>query len=131
MIGDAQGAGTIVDDEPRINIQSVSRNEGNSGTTTFAFTVSLSAASGAAVSVNFATANGSARAVEDYDARSGTVLFNPGETSKTVAVNVRGDRIREYEEVFYVNLSGASGAYIPQNWGVNVYGTGVIRNDDR
>jgi hypothetical protein len=32
--------------------------------------------------------------------------------------------------VFYVNLSGAVGAYIPQNWGVNIQGTGVVRNDD-
>ena len=45
VIGDAQGVGTIVDDEPRVSINSVTKNEGNSGTTQFVFTVSLSAAS--------------------------------------------------------------------------------------
>jgi probable HAF family extracellular repeat protein len=131
VIGDGLGTGTIVDDEPRVDINSVSKNEGNSGTTPFVFTVSLSSVSDATVSVNFATANGSAKSVEDYDARSGVLTFGAGETSKTVAVNVKGDRKFEGQEVFYVNLSSASGAYIPQNWGVNIQGTGVIRNDDR
>ena len=30
-----------------------------------------------------------------------------------------------------MNLSGASGALIPQSWGVNIQGTGVVKNDDR
>ena len=68
VIADGQGVGTIVDDEPRVSINRVSKNEGNSGTTPFVFTVSLSAASDAAVSLNFATANGSAKSGEDYDA---------------------------------------------------------------
>ena len=45
VLGDAQGVGTIVDDEPRVSINSVTKNEGNSGTTQFVFTVSLSSAS--------------------------------------------------------------------------------------
>jgi hypothetical protein len=91
VIADGQGVGTIVADEPRVNINSVSKNEGNSGTTQFVFTVSLSPASNAAVSLNFATANGSAKSVDDYDARAGVLAFNAGETSKTVAVTVKGD----------------------------------------
>jgi chitinase len=130
VIADAQGVGTIVDDEPRVGIDSVSKNEGNSGTTQFTFTVSLSTASDAAVSLNFATANGSAKSGEDYDSKSGSLSFAAGQTSKTVAVAVKGDRKREAQEVFYLNLSDAVGAYIPQSWGVNVQGTGVIRNDD-
>src|SRR5690606_11578499 len=39
---DAQGVGTIVDDDPRISISDVTKYEGNSGTTRFVFTVSLS-----------------------------------------------------------------------------------------
>jgi probable HAF family extracellular repeat protein len=131
VIADAQGVATIVDDEPRVSINSVTKNEGHSGTTPFAFTVSLSAPSGAAVTLNFATANGSAKSGEDYDAKSGSLSFAAGETSKTVTVNVKGDRKVESQEVFYVNLSGASGALIPQNWGVNIQGTGVVKNDDR
>jgi len=130
VIGDAQGVGTIVDDEPRVGINSVTKNEGNAGTTQFVFTVSLSAASDVAVSLNFATANGSAKSPEDYDAKSGSLSFAAGQTSLTVAVVVKGDRTKEAQEVFYVNLSGAAGALIPQNWGVNIKGTGVVKNDD-
>lgn len=126
MVGDAQGIVTIMDDEPRMNITSVSRNEGNGGSTSFNFGVSLSAASASAVTVNFATADGSAKAVDDYEARTGTLTFNAGETSKTVTVVVKADKKFEWDEVFYVNLSAASGAFptISQ-------GTGVVRNDDR
>ena len=112
VVGDAQGIATIVDDEPRMNITSVTKNEGHSGNTPFTFTVSLAAASSAAVTVNFATADGSAKSNEDYEARTGSLTFNVGETSKTVTVNVRGDRKSEFQEVFYVNLSGASGAFL-------------------
>jgi probable HAF family extracellular repeat protein len=126
VLGDAQGIVTIVDDEPRMNITSVTKSEGQSGNTPFTFTVSLATASTAAVSVNFATADGSAKAAEDYEARTGSLMFNAGETSKTVTVNVKGDRKVEFQEVFYVNLSGASGAFLASN-----QGTGVVRNDDR
>ena len=130
VLGDAQGQGTIVDDEPRVGITSVTKFEGNSGTTQFVFTASLSAASTASVTVDFATANGSAVAPSDYAAQSGTLTFAQGQTSKTITVLVNGDRRRESQEVFYVNLPSASGAYIPQSSGVNIKGTGVIKNDD-
>jgi len=126
VIADAQGAATIVDDEPRVSVGSVTKNEGNSGSTPFVFTVSLSAASDAPVSLSFATASGSAGAGDDYEARSGVLAFNAGETSKTISVAVRGDRKFEWQEVFYVRLSGASGAVLAGD-----QGTGVIRNDDR
>jgi len=76
--------------------------------------------------VNFATANGSAIAGEDYNAASGTLVFDAGETTRTIVVGVTGDRKREPDESFSVNLSGASGATI-----FDGSGTGVIRNDDR
>jgi probable HAF family extracellular repeat protein len=126
VVGDAQGLGTIVDDEPRVSIDSVSKNEGQSGTTPFAFTVNLSSASDAAVSLNFATANGDAKSGEDFDAKSGSLSFTAGQTSKTITVMVGGDRKVESQEVFYVNLSGVTGAFLVNNQGV-----GVIRNDDR
>jgi probable HAF family extracellular repeat protein len=131
VLADSQGVVTIVDDEPRVSITSVTKNEGQSGTTPFVFTVSLSSASTAAVSLNFATANGSAKSPEDYTATSGSLSFAAGQTSKTISVAVKGDRVRESQEVFYVNLSDAVGALIPQSWGVNIQGTGVISNDDR
>ena len=126
VIADAQGVGTIVDDEPRVGINDVSKNEGNSGTTPFVFTVSLSPASDAPVSLNFATANGSAKSGEDYDAKSGSLAFAAGETSKAISISVKGDRKVEGQEVFYLNLSGAAGAFV-----VESQGAGVVRNDDR
>jgi probable HAF family extracellular repeat protein len=111
---------------PSVQINDVVQNEGNSGTTAFAFTVSLSSASANEVRVNFATADGLAKAGDDYNATSGTLVFRPGETSKIVVVGVKGDRKRESDEAFFVNLSGAVSAVITDG-----QGTAVIRNDDR
>src|SRR5205823_2490212 len=104
-IADAQGLGTILDDEPRITISDVSGLEGNAGTVAFTFTVSLSAAYDAPVTVHYATANGSATAGSDYQAVSGTLTFAPGQTSQSVTVLVNGDRLGEANETFRVNLS--------------------------
>jgi probable HAF family extracellular repeat protein len=125
-VTDAQGMGTIVDDEPRVSINDVARKEGNGGTTLFVFTVTLSAVYDAAVTVNFATANGTATAGEDYDARSGTLTFAPGETTKTITIVVKGDKKQEADESFYVNLSGAFGALI-----LDGQGLGSVLDDDR
>jgi probable HAF family extracellular repeat protein len=111
---------------PSVAINDVANAEGHKGTRNFTFTVSLSTATTAVVSVNFATANGSAIAGEDYIAVSGTLVFAAGETSRTIVVGVTGDRKREPDESFSVNLSGASGATI-----FDPSGTGAIRNDDR
>ena len=79
MLADSQMSATIVDDEPRVRINGVSKNEGNNGTTSFVFTVTLSVASGASVSVNFATADSSARAPERLRGQtSGALDFAPG-----------------------------------------------------
>ena len=111
---------------PKVSINDVSLLEGNSGTTAAIFTVSLSEPTTSTVLVNFMTANGSAVAGDDYNFMSGTVTFNPGETTKTIAVPVKGDKKRESDETFKVNLSGADGATL-----VDSQGAGVIRNDDR
>jgi probable HAF family extracellular repeat protein len=126
VIADGQGVGTIVDDEPRLSIHDVALAEGRNGTTLFVFTVTLSAAADVPVTVDFATANGSATAGSDYEAHSGTLTFAPGETSKTIFVDVNGDRSRESNETFFINLSDAVGALI-----VDGLGVGTIQNDDR
>jgi hypothetical protein len=76
------------DDEPSISINSPSTTEGNSGTKNLSFTVSLSAASGKTITVDYSTADGTATTADnDYVAISTTTLtFNPGETSKTINV---------------------------------------------
>jgi probable HAF family extracellular repeat protein len=125
VLSDGQGLGTILDDEPRLTISDVARDEGRSGTTAFVFTVTLSAPSDAPVTVNFATANGSATAGSDYQAQSGTLTFAPGQTTRTITINVFGDRLRESDESFFVKLSAAVGATIADSQGV-----GTIENDD-
>jgi probable HAF family extracellular repeat protein len=124
-LGDWQGTVTISDDEPRLRINSVSKNEGNNGSTQFVFTVSLTPASDADVSVNYATATAWSTQ-DDFTATSGTLAFAPGQTSKSLTVQVKGDKVREFEETFSVNLSNAVGAFIAVG-----QGTGTIRNDDR
>jgi hypothetical protein len=126
-INDAQGVGTINDNDPApsLAIGNVSVIEGDSGTRLATFTVTLSAASGRTVTVNFATANGSASSSSDYVAQSGSLSFTPGTTTRTISVTVRGDNSRESNETFNVNLSNASNASIADSQGV-----GTILNDD-
>jgi hypothetical protein len=111
---------------PTISINDVSLNEGNAGTTAFTFTVSLSQASLGTVTVNFATADGTATLADnDYATNSGTVTFAPGVTSQMVTVNVNGDITNEPNETFFVNLTSPMGATI-----LDGQGQGTIVNDD-
>ena len=91
------------------------------------FAVSLSRASSGAVSVDYATADGTATAGEDYTATSGTLTFAAGETAKTVSVPLLDDAIDEGKETFVLNLSNPRGAYLR---GIHREATGTIRNDD-
>ena len=111
---------------PTISINDASVTEGNTGTVIATFTVRLSQPSGQTVQVNYATANGSAKTSDnDYVARSGLLVFAPGETSKTIEITIKGDTRKEQNETFYVNLSLASGGTISDS-----QGTGTILNDD-
>jgi hypothetical protein len=108
-IADAQGVVTIVDDEPRLGISGAAAMEGNTGATIFTFTVRLSAAYDQAVNVFYATRDGSATTADnDYVPTSGTLTFAPGETTKTITVEIIGDTKIEPGEALFVNLSGAS-----------------------
>jgi hypothetical protein len=105
---------TIVDDDaaPVLAINDVSVVEGNSGTTNAVLTVSLSAASAQTVTVNYATANGTATAGADYVSTNGTLTFLPGQTSQTITVAVLGDVLDELDETILVNLTAATNATI-------------------
>jgi uncharacterized repeat protein (TIGR01451 family) len=122
---------TISDDDlpPLISIQNASVDEGNSGVTNMAFTVSLSAASGKIVQVDFATTNGTARAGLDYVATTNRLIFNPGDTSKTFLVIVNGDILNEADETILIDLFNPN----PTNallTPANSRGRGTIRDDD-
>ncbi len=111
--------------KPKISIADATGAEGNAGTTTLSFAVSLSTASTQAVSVNFATADGTAAALGDYQAASGKVTFSPGQKSKTVSVAIVGDTTVEQDETLTVALSGPVNATIAKG-----SATGTIKNDD-
>lgn len=114
---------------PEIVIDDVSLDEGDSGTTDFIFTVSLSQASAEIVKVNYttvddtATSNEQAPSDKDYTAISGTLEFAPGETQKTIALTVIGDTVLEPNETFFVNLRGTTGAAI-----LDAQGLGTIKD---
>jgi hypothetical protein len=110
---------------PQLRIQDVSITEGNTGTRTASFSVTLSAASLQTVTVAYATADGTATAGSDYLATSGAVTFAPGETTKSVSVVVKGDRLAETSESFSVNLSHATNAFVADGQGV-----GTIVDDE-
>lgn len=83
--GVTASSGTITDDDaaPTITVDDVTESAGSC-----IFTVSLSAASGKSITVDYATADGTSTAGVDYTAASGTLTFAAGETTKTVTVTV-------------------------------------------
>jgi hypothetical protein len=110
---------------PTISISDVTVTEGNAGTVNVTFQVNLSAPSTQTVTVTFSTANGTATAGSAHVATSGTVTFNPGETTKTITVTVNGDTAIEAHKTFFVNLTFVSNATIADGQGV-----GMTVNDD-
>ncbi|PYQ87572.1 MAG: hypothetical protein DMG02_20530 [Acidobacteria bacterium] len=110
---------------PTLTINDVSQLEGNSGVTPFVFTISLNPAATVNVTVNYQTLNGTAATPRDYTAASGTLTFTPGQTSKTVTVNVNGDTTKENNETFALRLSNAVNAILGDNEGL-----GTILDDD-
>ena len=126
-LGDATGQGTITSNDavPSLAITSPVLTEGDAGAAPLTFTVTLSAASGQTVTVNYAAASGSATLGTDFAAASGTLTFDPGETSKPVPVQVSGDLLDEANETFTVTLSGPSNASLG-----TPAGTGTITDND-
>ncbi|MFT3807052.1 MAG: Calx-beta domain-containing protein [Arenimonas sp.] len=128
---DAQGMGTIVDNDdavatPNLSITDVSVTEGNSGTSTATFTVNLSAASASAVTYSIATANGTAAAGSDYVASSLSSQSIPaGQTNKTFVVTINGDTADEDDETFFANVSSVVGATVTDAQGVGT----IVDND--
>ncbi len=127
-ISHGQGVGTILDNEPRISISDVSKSEGRRGQKTlFTFTVTLSAAYDQSITMSYATVNGTAKTSDgDYIAKAGTITFAPGETTKTIGIEVNGDSRKEVNETFYLDLFGnSSNSSFTKKRGI-----GTILNDD-
>ena len=111
---------------PNLTIGDVSLNEGDGGTVDAIFTVTLAGVVGQPVSVNYATADGTATVTDgDYVAASGVLNFPVGTRSQQIAVKVNGDALNEADQTVLVNLSDAANAVITRAQGV-----GTIQNDD-
>jgi hypothetical protein len=111
-------------DDP-VSIVGSTITEGDIGTKPLPFTISLAVPSNQIVSVDWATADGTATAGSDYEAASGDVTFAPGETVKTITVNVIGDFVPEGTEFFTVALSHPVNAVVS-----GAPAQGIILNDD-
>jgi Ca2+-binding RTX toxin-like protein len=102
-----------IEDTPKLFVRDATVDEA-AGTATF--TVLLGGPSGAAsnsvVTVDYATSNGSAKSGNDYSAASGTLTFAPGETAKTITVELGNDNTAEALERFNLTLSNAGNATI-------------------
>jgi hypothetical protein len=118
---------TITDNDapPAVSVGDVSIIESNSGTVNAVFPLTLSAASGLPINVNFATANATASSGSDYQGQSSLKSFAPGEVTKSISIPINGDPDPEGDETFLVNLLGAENATIADG-----LGTGTIINDD-
>ncbi|HUC82252.1 MAG TPA: Calx-beta domain-containing protein [Flavisolibacter sp.] len=118
---------TDVAELPSLSISDVSSAEGNSGSTTFNFTVNLSSpAPTGGVTFDIATADGSAIAGTDYTAHAITAATIPANASSyTFAVTVSADTDVEPDESFAVTISNVNGATIGDG-----QATGNILNDD-
>jgi hypothetical protein len=110
---------------PAVSIADASVVEGNAGSSTLVFSVSLSKATKRPVSMNYSTADGSATAPADYASASGALTFAPGERAKTIAVSAVGELAIEQDETVTVTLSSAINATIAKGTA-----TGTIKNDD-
>ena len=112
-----------VDWRPELSVADAEANEGTDAAVEFEVTLGHTA--NHRVTVDYATADGTATAGEDYEATSGTLTFAAGETVKTVSVPILDDVIDEGEETFTLTLSNADGARI-----VDGEATGTIVNED-
>ena len=115
------GPAEVVATTPTISIAGGSGTEGDDDD--IDFTVTLDEAATDTVTVDYATSDGTADAGDDYTAKSGTLSFSAGTTSKTISVSIEDDIENESDETFTVTLSNASGADLG-----TASATGTIRN---
>ncbi|MEL6321100.1 MAG: cellulose binding domain-containing protein, partial [Cyanobacteria bacterium J06626_14] len=101
---------------PELSIANTTVTEG--GDNQAQFLVNLSTPSTDPITVEYSTAADTAQSGTDYQQKSGTLTFNPGEVSKTVTVNVLDDQAVEQSEQFALNLSRATNARLGTATGI-------------
>ena len=109
-IGQYAVSGTVAPVGAALAVSDVTVTEGADAAAVF--TVTLTGPAGGPVTVDVATADGTAKAGSDYAAVSQKLTFDVGETSKTVSVPIVNDSVSEPAETFTLNLSNASGAVV-------------------
>ena len=125
-VSSSRGTGFINDDDgPTISINDVTITEGNAGTKTATFTLSLSGPSIETIAVRAMTAPGTATPTSDYNSINSVVIFQPGTVTRPLDVLILGDTNLEPNETFTVNLSEPFGTTIADGEGV-----GTILDDD-
>ncbi len=107
-MGGPSGTGTITNDDfpyPTFTVDDVTLNEGNTGTTSFDFTVTKVGMTNQVTEVGYTTMDGTATVMNnDYQPACGTLSFAVAETTKTVTVLVNGDTTFENDEAFTLQL---------------------------
>ena len=119
----------IEDDAPTLTIESAQAAEGAGK---MVFEVELSVESSEAVTVDYATANGTAKAGPDYKAQNGTLTFPANNTTaQTVTVSLIDDLTDDTveEKRFTVELRNATNATLAGG-GPSLTATGTITDDD-
>ena len=126
-LGTSTATGTITNRAVVVETTATLSIAGSSGTEgdddDIDFTVTLDEAASDTVTVDYATSDGTADAGDDYTAKSGTLSFSAGTTTKTISVAIEDDIENEADETFTVTLSNASGADLGTSTA-----TGTIRN---
>lgn len=123
-ISDSQGVGTIIDNDvasgPSFSINNVTVDQGANAV----FTITKTGSTSSTITINYATANGTAVAGTHYVAKSGTLSFGPSVNSLTVSVSTlyTGATVNRG---FYLNLSSPSGGSISDS-----QGQATIRRED-
>lgn len=119
---------TLINDDftPGFGVSSASVVEGDAGgSVNLVFTITLSPAASGIANVDYAAIDGSATSPADYLSTSGSLIFSPGQTTRTIVVPVTGDGARESLETFTLSLSNPSGAILR-----TAVATGTIYDND-
>jgi len=108
-----------------VSIDDVSKNEGDSSSTDFVFTITRNGDTSTSFIVGFETSDGSGTAGSDYESQTNTVTFASGQLTQQVHVTVYGDTDSEPDESFFVNLTSCTTCSISDSQGM-----GTIIDDD-
>ncbi len=127
LIANPTATGTIVDQDtmPNISIDNVSVMTAPLGPLSAVFTVTLDQVGTVPVTLNYATADGTALAGVDYTAVQGMLTFAPGETVQTITVPIATSTMQEMTKTFFVNLSGATNGTILHGQGIGTIISGI------